>query len=274
MRTISVSRTGTLAYVPASATPDAPRTLVWVDRQGVETPLGVPARAYQSLRIAPDGRRVAVAINDEQRDVWTWDMQRSTLTRITADPVVDWSPTWTSDGKHLVFSRREGAASNVYRQSADGTGVAERLTTGYQTFVPRSMTTDGAYLIGQSSVPSSWTLFRLPLLKGGAVEHLQISLSGSRFLPAVSPNNRFVAYGGTQGEDGDAVIVRSFADVNGGLWQRPAPGAISRLGAGRRGLFYLDAKNRLTAVTTDTSRAAFALARRSDCSHVILRRAL
>ena len=97
-------------------------------------------------------------------------MQRSTLTRITADPVVDWSPTWTSDGKHLVFSRREGAASNVYRQSADGTGVAERLTTGYQTFVPGSMTTDGAYLIGHSSVPSSWTLFRLPLLKGGAVE--------------------------------------------------------------------------------------------------------
>ena len=42
----AVSQTGTLAYVPATATPNAPRTLVWVDRKGIETPLNVPARPY------------------------------------------------------------------------------------------------------------------------------------------------------------------------------------------------------------------------------------
>ena len=44
----AVSSTGSLAYVPATATPDPPRTLVWVDRKGIETPLNAPARAYRA----------------------------------------------------------------------------------------------------------------------------------------------------------------------------------------------------------------------------------
>ena len=44
----AVSSTGSLVYVPATASSDAPRTLVWVDRKGTETPLNAPARAYRS----------------------------------------------------------------------------------------------------------------------------------------------------------------------------------------------------------------------------------
>jgi serine/threonine-protein kinase len=254
----AVSRTGSLAYVPASATPHAPRTLVWVDRKGVETPLGAPARAYQFARLAPDGQRIAVAINDEERDLWMWDLQRSALTRITANPVVDWRPTWTPDGKSLVFSRREGAGSNVYRQSADGTGAAERLTTsGLQTFVPGSITADGGYLIGNSSVPSAWTLFALPLAKRGPAEPLQISPTANRFFPALSPNNRFVAYASNEG-GGTEVFVRPFPGVNGARWQVSTAGGNYPVWArDGRELFYLDAANRLTTVAVDTTSAAF-----------------
>src|SRR6185295_4060606 len=56
----SVSRQGTLVYVPGGATGTA-RSLVWVDRQGHEKPIPSPPRVYRMLRLSPDGTRVAVS---------------------------------------------------------------------------------------------------------------------------------------------------------------------------------------------------------------------
>ncbi len=252
----AVSQTGTLAYVPATATLNAPRTLVWVDRKGIETPMNIPARPYLSVRLSPDGQHVAVAIGDEQRDVWTLDLQRLALTRITTDPVVDWAPTWTSDGRRLVFSRRDGAGNNLYRQAADGTGAAEPLTKGISTFFPGSITPDGSHLIGNSSIPRAWTLFALPLSKPGPAKPLVISPLASRYFPALSPNGRFVAYTSDEG-GGTEVFVRPFPEVQAGRWQVSTSGGnLATWARSGRELFYLDASNRLTAVSVDTSAAA------------------
>ena len=104
------------------------RTLVWVDRQGGEEP-GAPPRPYIHPRVSPDGARVAVAIEDQENDIWVWDLARRTLSRLTFDPAADFSrcgrPTgiiWSSSG-----SARPGG---VFWQPADGTGAAERLSTG------------------------------------------------------------------------------------------------------------------------------------------------
>ena len=55
-----VSADGTLAYVPGAWRQAETRTLVWVDRQGRETPIPAPPRAYVQPRLSPDGKRVAV----------------------------------------------------------------------------------------------------------------------------------------------------------------------------------------------------------------------
>ena len=51
-----VAADGTLAYVdaPGGMSPEA-RTLVWVDRQGGEEPLGAPPRPYFHPRVSPEG---------------------------------------------------------------------------------------------------------------------------------------------------------------------------------------------------------------------------
>ena len=56
----AVTRAGTLVYVPGGAGGGTPRSLVWVDRQGHETPIPAPPRAYTSARLSPDGTRVVV----------------------------------------------------------------------------------------------------------------------------------------------------------------------------------------------------------------------
>ena len=104
-----VARDGTLVYVSGGGGLSAPRTLVWVDRQGHEEAIkSAPARAYVSPRLSPDGTRVAVDIRDQESDIWVWDFARENLTRVTLDPGIDQAPVWTPNGRRLVFSSQIG----------------------------------------------------------------------------------------------------------------------------------------------------------------------
>ena len=82
----AMSSDGALIYAPADAVAgflERPRTLVWVDREGRETPLKTPARAYVYPRLSPDGTRAAVDTRDQENDIWILDLARETLTRLT-----------------------------------------------------------------------------------------------------------------------------------------------------------------------------------------------
>ena len=78
----SISATGSLVYVPGGVQA-AQRRLVWVSRNGAEQPLAAPAHAYLHPRLSPDGRRVAVAITEQETQIWLYDLSRETLTRLT-----------------------------------------------------------------------------------------------------------------------------------------------------------------------------------------------
>jgi serine/threonine-protein kinase len=80
------ARDGTLAYVPGGVAGGVPHMLVWVDRQGRETPIAAPPRAYRHARLSPDGTRIALDVRDQEDDIWVWDIARQTLTRLTVDP--------------------------------------------------------------------------------------------------------------------------------------------------------------------------------------------
>lgn len=81
----ALSNTGTLIYAPS--VPDrATRRLVWVNRQGVSEPTNAPANNYGTLRLSPDGTRVAVSVaGKDGGGIWTYDFVRETLTRLTFD---------------------------------------------------------------------------------------------------------------------------------------------------------------------------------------------
>jgi Tol biopolymer transport system component len=189
----ATSRTGVVAYVPIEAGNQPPRTLVWVDRTGVETPLAAPPRAYEDLQLSPSGTKIAVSIAADDNDVWVWDLQRDALTRVTADPARDRSPVWTPDERHIVFSSGRSGAVNLYRQAADGSGPAERLTMSALTQYPTAVTPDGRYVFGNQTRLGPWDLFRVSLSAPAPAE-VVLELPGSENYPAISPNARFIAY--------------------------------------------------------------------------------
>jgi len=114
----SISSTGSLVYVSGRAAA-IQRKLVWVSRNGMEQPLTAPALAYGYPRISPDGRRIAVELDNQ---IWLHDPSRDTLTRFTFEGSANQSPGWTPDGKRIAFrSNNEGPSSlGLFWQLADG----------------------------------------------------------------------------------------------------------------------------------------------------------
>ena len=91
----AVSETGTLLFVTPNVPGQPLRTLSWVDRQGKEEPLALAPGRYAYPRISPDGTRVALDIPGANRDIWIWNLQRPSLTKLTSGPTEDMLPVWS-----------------------------------------------------------------------------------------------------------------------------------------------------------------------------------
>lgn len=59
--------------------------------------------------------------------MWTYDLARATLSRLTTQPGADYGPLWTPDGQRIVFTSSRAGYPEVFWRSADGTGGDERL---------------------------------------------------------------------------------------------------------------------------------------------------
>ena len=188
-----------LVFVPARSDTVSLRSLAWVDRQGHETPIPAPLRPYQSARFSPDGTRIAVNIRDQENDIWVWNVLRQTLTRLTFDADVDLSPVWTPDGRRIVFASTRTGVYNLYAREVDGAASDMRLTSGANTQLPDSVTSDGAFVIGHEVRPQTRSdLVRFPLNPprdaGAAAAEGLVETPSEEWNGEVSPDGRFLAY--------------------------------------------------------------------------------
>jgi serine/threonine protein kinase/Tol biopolymer transport system component len=261
---LSISRNGTLVYVPGDGqTAAAQRTMVWVSRDGREEPIKAPPRAYLAPRISSDGTRVALYITDEEIDIWIFDLARKTLKRLTSDPTMDGYPTWTPDGRRIIFSSArsgQGAPAtlsgqvSLFWQAADGTGAVEPLPQGVSNPVITSITPDGLLAVGQAG-GSVTTSNELILLHLGDKPWIEPLIPPSKFTirnADLSRDAKWLAY--DSNESGQPqTYVRPFPNVDGGSWQVSTRGGTRPLWARNgRELFYIDGDNYLTSVPVKT----------------------
>ena len=258
----SVARNGTLAYVLGGAAiqRSGTRLLVWVSRQGREELIAVPARAYLYPSISPDGTRIALAIDDQERDIWTWDVARQKLTRLTFDPGRDWYPAWAPDGRRVVFSSARAGVPNIYSRLADGSGTDERLTTSSNVqFGSPAFTPDGTRLVFTEVVPTTGEDLRWvsmdpsigrPVGEGQSEPLLQASFAERN--AQISPDGHWLAYESNESGQ-EEVHVRPFPKVGDGRWQVSSGGGTIPLWArSGRELFYRDG-NRMMSASIQTT---------------------
>jgi len=253
-----VARDGTLVYVSGGGGLSAPRTLVWVDRQGHEEAIkSAPARAYVSPRLSPDGTRVAVDIRDQGSDIWVWDFARENLTRVTLDPGIDQAPVWTPNGRRLVFSSQIGGSPGaLFWQAADGSGTAEPLTQGSSVERPSQVSFDGTatrVLFSGAGASNTGDIRMLTVEKGHSVQSL-LDTPSMEQNGAISPDGQWLAY-----ESNDlgpqthiAVFVRPFPEVTKEKYLVSTDGGTQPLWARNgRELFYLAPNGALMSVRVE-----------------------
>ena len=254
----AVAADGTLVYVDAPAgLSGTARTLVWVDRTGHEEPIAAPPRAYMYPKLSPDGTRVALDIRDQEQDLWSWDLRRATLTRLTFELGGDGLPVWTPDSQRIIFSSdRAGGVTNVWWQAADGTGAAERLTTSSNHQWTTGIAPDGSAVVFTQEAP---TMGR---------DLLRLALDGSRRVTpllqtkfeerngVVSPDGRWLAYVSNSSGRFET-YVRPFPNAD-RQWQVSTGGGRTPIWA-RNGkeLFYLGLDGALLRVGVEASGATF-----------------
>lgn len=214
----AVSADGTLLYVPRREDV-RDRQLVWVDRRGTEHPLPLAARRYSRAALAPDGRRLALAITeDDNTDVWIADAERDALIRLTHEAALDTAPLWSPDGSRIVFrSEREGGG--LYMTDVGGTGAAERLTASPGSIhTPHGWTPDGRTLLFTDF--QSYTRQSIAVRDPGSPGGVRRLLDGdfAQLRPQVSPDGRWLAY--QSDETGRfEVYVRPYPALDTGRWR-------------------------------------------------------
>ena len=248
-----VSAEGTLAYVAGGGVSAAPRTLVWVDRQGRETPTLAEPRPYASAVLSPDGTRVAVEIEDRENDIWVWHLDREILTRVTTDPGQDESPVWTADGNRLVFtSEAGGGLGTLFWQRADGSGRAEALGGGTRIQRATSVLADGSRVLFSEGAG----LLSLSLDGKTEVKTLvgptQSTTAFTTFDGVVSHDGQWLAYVVVDGNVPNIFISRFDSPDTDRVPVTPAGGAQPRWSHDDRTLFYLALDGTLAGVEIST----------------------
>jgi eukaryotic-like serine/threonine-protein kinase len=245
----AIANSGTLIYLPGSATADAnnQRILVWVDRKGNEEPLLAQPKFYKYPNISPDGTRVAITdYGGKTHDIWVWDLIRKTLTKLTFDGKENVCPVWAPDGKRIAFSSfghsNSGNDSGVYWKAADGTGQDEQLSSmPGRGFVPYCWSNDGKNLVGaEFSTAMDIEHIGMLSMEGDHARKTLLQQASVERSPKISPDGRWMAY--TSNESGrEEIYVRPFPEVDKGRWQISTSGGGGPLWSpDGRELFYLN----------------------------------
>ena len=128
----TVSSTGTLVFRDGSL-----HELVSIDRgSGAVRPLSVNLRRFALPRLSPDGKRLAMEIQDSPHQVWMLDIERDVLVPLTTEPTGSHNFAWAPDGSSILYTIHVTPPQLGWIR-ANGSGNAEKLhvTSDSRVFV-------------------------------------------------------------------------------------------------------------------------------------------
>ena len=262
----SFSSNGTLMYVPGHSRLQL-ASIYWMDSRGTFTPIRDVPGNYYTPAFSPDGKRLALAINDGNKsDIWVYDLLRETLTRLTFHGN-NLTPIWTPDSQRIAYvSFEKVGVGDIYWTRADGTGSPFRLTGNNIRKFPSSWHPGGKVLafeqFNSGTSGNTYSTFAITIQgdekqgwKSGEIKPLLTS-AFTEWEPSFSPDGNWLAY--DSNETGDyEIYVRPFPG-SGGKWQiSTAGGHYPKWSRTKKELFYRTADSKIMVVPYIVSGESF-----------------
>jgi dipeptidyl aminopeptidase/acylaminoacyl peptidase len=232
--------------------------LSWHNRTG--QPLGTvgDAGVYYDPTLSPDGQSLAVEKRDADQqatDLWTIDLARGTLSRLTAAPGFESVPLWSPDGRRVAYSSDQGTTPNIWVKNANGSGGEEVLIKG-RAF-PTDWSRDGRYVLfmtdGGTTHSDVW-VYDTERRSSTPVVATPFDEGKARF----SPDGKWIAYVSDETRTAQ-VYVQSFPDGATKIHVSTGGGDEPQWRRDGKELFYLAPDTTLMAVDVQPRAASLAI---------------
>jgi serine/threonine-protein kinase len=239
--------------------------LAWVDRRGQMTDVDPEWTGFfGSPELSPSGDRAAVALTvDGSQDIWVKILDKGPASRLSFEGEVNERPVWSPDGRRVGYiSNRSGAVGpkRAVARRADGGGQDEVLLE-HQLGVEQVLwSRDGKWLVARVGGSDGVRDIVGQRLGVDTVPQPLVATPADEYAPALSPDDRFLAYVSTESGQPEVFVV-PFPDTEDARWQVSVRGGSSPVWAPDGShLYYLDGTRNLVAVSV-TERGTLAIGR-------------
>ena len=240
----------------------------WLGRDGSAEVLS--ATLTGSIRdpaVSPDGKQIAFEyVSDAGGDIWVYDLDQETFSRLTFAGSENMHPFWRPDGSEVGFSSVRDGLMSLYSRPVDLSGEARLLLADPDDGLYEARwTPDGRWLVyrrGSRLAAGGVDLFySAPHADSTAV--VILDTPAEELNPSLSPDGRWLAY--TSDESGETeVYVRPFPGP-GGRSQVSTEGGRNPMWAHNgREIFYLAWDSFSLTVTTVRTDPDFAVESREQ----------
>jgi serine/threonine protein kinase/Tol biopolymer transport system component len=123
----SLSTAGTLVFREGAL-----NELVSIDRDsGVARPLSANLRQFALPRLAPDGKHLAVEIQESPHQIWMLDLERDVLSPLTTEPTGSHNFAWAPNGSAIMYTTHVSPPQFGWTP-VDAIGQAQRLAIPFE----------------------------------------------------------------------------------------------------------------------------------------------
>jgi Tol biopolymer transport system component len=247
----AVSEQGTLVFQPGTLT-SFQRNLLWMDRNGKASNITGDTKPYSSPALSPDGKRIALTLEGSSFDVWVYDLERGTLTKVSfgAD---DYRPQWSPDGRMIAYDSSKSGAQQVYVKHGVVQGDEIMVTSGPENKEFLGWTADGRELVfARLNKDSGWDIYAASVEGDHKVRPLVVG-PFNQLGAHVSPDGKWLAY--VSDESGQPeVFVQAMSDPSTRAQISSEGGITPRWSRSGNELFFRS-KNRVLSVKFGSGRA-------------------
>ena len=194
----SVSQNGLLNYLNQGNQSNGEQLVLFSRSGQVLKKISQPQLEIYSPVVSQDGNRIVAASSEESGkfDIWLYDIIKETKSQLSFDISQTWGPSWSPNGKEIVFASGFFENTDIYLQATNSSTSAKPFIHTNKSERSPFWSVDGRFLLFTVTEDQPRIQSDIWYLETNS-DSIPKRLFESRFsenFPYMSPDGRFVAF--------------------------------------------------------------------------------